>query len=139
MRILPLHAELAVMNALRALNAKPDQTVDFRLLTEIWPEYGLRCGDLQDAVARLAGQDLLRLVEDPQPNRLALTEAGKQWADAQPGLREYLLLYPRRSQYQESLLRDGRPAAVPAIRRRQADSKRETRLNRVGFSAGRRR
>ena len=93
-----LRSDLAVMNALRRLGAGVDQVVEFSQLQRIWPEFGLRCGDLKDSVWRLAAQGHLRAGGLEAGGSVTLTRRGAVWSDANSGLLEYLLLRPRLAQ-----------------------------------------
>lgn len=99
-----LRAELAVMNALREFDAGPGNAVDYERLEHRWHEYGLRRGDLSEAVERLAIRGFLHLQDSNQPHRICASKKGREWADAQPAWLEYSLLAPRREQYQLHLM-----------------------------------
>ena len=85
----------------------------------LWPEQGVRAGDLDGAIEGLVRDGLLARSADA-PDRLVLTAVGEQWLRRQPAWLEYRLLVLRAARAR-CKRRNGGGAPAVMVRRRSGD------------------
>lgn len=114
-----LRAEIAVMRIFRSLGVPADVFLTGEEISREWPAYGVRAGDLAGAIDRLVKRGLLARRHEA-PDQIALTVAGSDWFDEQPGWLEYHLLVPRvaRARFK----RDSAGRGLDGTRRRREDT-----------------
>lgn len=115
-----LRAHMALMGIFRDLGIPVADALPVAEIETLWPEYGVRAGDLWWAIDELVRDGLLAR-DVATPDRLLLTRVGEQWLREQPAWLEYRLIVLRAAR---ARCRRGEQdlALRPNLRRRRGES-----------------
>lgn len=89
-----IRARLALLTLYRDMGIAVSDALSTGEIRALWPEQGVRAGDMRWAIDGLIRDGLLSRAPD-EPDRLVLTAMGEQWLRAQPAWLEYRLLVLR--------------------------------------------
>jgi hypothetical protein len=115
-----LRARRAILSIFRDLGISAAETLSETEITQLWPEYGVRTGDLSWAIEGLVHDGMLARAADA-PDHLVLTAVGERWLREQPAWLEYRLVVLRAARAR-CRRRNGEPAPAAIVLRRSSDA-----------------